>query len=201
MSTRIPLILSLVALAAGLCTAEPVDLIAGLNSGQLWAEFRGAGDRAVTGTIGRTGDAPLDVNIPAGTQFWAQAGGRQGQSTIGGRSFGLRDVKDVQVTLATCCTNLGLREATAADLMIPVACPDVRVARLLSLPGIDQQPHMAVQAAVWAIANDARPTAVRRALRAEPGVGCTAFADEMVGLAASLIRACGLEPGDYRLFR
>ena len=80
MSTRILLVpLALLSLAA-VCHAQTIDLITGLNSGKLYAEFRGAGDRAVTGTIGRTGDTPLDVSIPAGTQVWAQAGGRQGRA-------------------------------------------------------------------------------------------------------------------------
>jgi hypothetical protein len=135
MSTRILFIALPALLVTAVCYAEPIDLIAGLNNGQLWAEFRGAGDRAVTGTIGRTGEGPLEVNIPAGTQFWAQAGGRQGQTTFGNRPIGLQEVKVAQVTLRTCCTNLGLPEATADDRMIPVPCPDVRLARLLSQPG------------------------------------------------------------------
>src|SRR5512138_3735335 len=112
MSTRILVTVLFLLSLAIVGHAQTLDLIAGLNSGQLYGDFRGAGDRAVTGTIGRTGDAPLDVSIPAGTQFWAQAGGRQGQSTFGNRSFGLRDTKEVQVTLATCCTNIGLPEPT-----------------------------------------------------------------------------------------
>jgi len=200
MSTRILLAAALLLLAS-LCLAEPVDLIAGLNSGQLWAEFRGAGDRTVTGTVGRTGDAPLDVSIPAGTQFWAQAGGRQGQSTFGNRQIGLNDVKVAQVSLHTCCTNLGLPEAGPADVMVPVACPDTRLARLLGLPGIEGQPHMAVQAAVWAVANDSRRAEVWRALRQEPAVGSATFANEMVTLGADLMRQAGLTPESFRLFR
>jgi len=200
MSTRIILAATFL-LVATACLAEPIDLIAGLNQGLLVAEFHGAGDRTVTGTIARTGDAPLEVNIPPGTQFWAQAGGRQGQTNVGGRQVGLTDVKAVQVALATACTNIGLPEAGPADVMIPVACPDARVARLLSLPGIEAQPHMAVQAAVWAVANDAPSYEVRWALRREPGVGSPAFASDMIATAANLMVAAGLEPRDFRLFR
>jgi hypothetical protein len=70
MSTRILFIALPALLVTAVCYAEPIDLIAGLNNGQLWAEFRGAGDRAVTGTIGRTGEGPLEVNIPG----WRAAG-------------------------------------------------------------------------------------------------------------------------------
>lgn len=199
MKARFLIVFSLLFVVAA-CVAQPIDLIQGLNSGQLWAEFRGAGDRGVTGTIGRTGDDPLDVNIPAGTQFWAQAGGRQGQTGFGNQRIGLRDVKIAQVTLHTCCTNLGLPEATADDIMIPVAAPDMRLARLMSLPGIEQQPHMAVQAAVWAVANNARGYDVRRMVRREPGVG-SEHVNEVLDLAADLMRQAGLEPTEFRLFR
>jgi len=201
MSTRICVIALAVLSLTAVCSAAPLDLITGLNNGQLWAEFHGAGDRAVTGTIGRTGEAPLEVNIPAGTQFWAQAGGRQGQTTFGNRPVGLQDVRMAQVTLHTCCTNIGLPEPTANDLMIPVPCPDVRLARLLSLPGLEQQPHMAVQTAVWAIANDPRGSEVRRVLRREPGLGSAAFVGEMIATAANLLQRAGLEPQGFRLFR
>jgi hypothetical protein len=125
----------------------------------------------------------------------------QGQTNLGGRQFGLRDVNSVQVALVTCCTNLGLPDAKPSDLMIPVACPDTRLARLLSLPGIEGQPHMAVQAAVWAVANDATGYRIRQALRREPQVGSPAFAAEMVTTAANLMRQAGLEPKSFRLFR
>lgn len=200
MNTRFLIAFSLLFVVAA-CVAEPIDLIQGLNSGQLWAEFRGAGDRAVTGTIGRTGEQPLDVNIPAGTQFWAQGGGRQGQSGFGNRTIGLRDVKVAQVTLHTACTNLGLPEATADDIMIPVAPHDGRLAQLMGLPGIEQQPHMAVQVAVWAITNNARGYDVRRMLRKEPGVGSSEYATQMLTLAADLMRQAGLDPQTFRLFR
>jgi hypothetical protein len=200
MSTRTLLAAALLLLATA-ALAQPLDLIAGLNQGVLVAEFRGAGDRAVTGTIGRTGDAPLDVNIAPGTQFWAQAGGRQGQATFGSVPVDLTHTRLAQVTLHTCCTNLGLPDAKPTDLMIPVACPDPRLARLLSLPGIQSQPHMAVQAAVWAVANDATGYRIRQALRREPQVGSSTFAADMVTAAANLLRQAGLEPTAFRAFR
>jgi hypothetical protein len=201
MSGRLFVFILAALILTAVVTAEPLDLITGLNNGQLWAEFHGAGDRAVSGVIGRTGPAPLEVNIPAGTQFWAQAGGRQGQATFGSRPVDLRDRQVARVTLHTCCTNIGLPEATAADLMLPVACPDVRLARLLGLPGLENHPHMAVQTAVWAIANDPRGSEVRRVVRKEPGVGSAAFASEMIAAASDLLRAAGLDPQGFRLFR
>jgi len=202
MSTRMFLLVSVtLLLLPALGHAAPLNLIAGLNSGQLWAEFRGAGDRAVTGTIGRTVDTPLEVSIPAGTQFWAQAGGRQGQANFGGLPVDLTHSTVAQVTLHTCCTNIGLPEATPDDIMIPVVCPDARLARLLSLPGINNQPHMAVQTAVWVVANDPRSAEVRRVLRKEPGVGSSAFAAEMMSAAAGLLQAAGLDPASFRLYR
>lgn len=196
-----PLIGLMGSLLACPATAASVELIEGLNRGILWAEFRGAGDRAVSGTVGRVNDVPVEVTVTAGTQFWAQAGGRQGQATIGSHQIDLQNVKVAQVALHTCCTNLGLPEAAPADVMIPVACPSAVMARLLSLPGIEQQPHMAVQAAVWVVANDPRPTEVRRVLRHEPQVGSQAFATEMIVAAGELLRQADLQPTRYRLFR
>lgn len=184
----------------------PMDLMDGLNTGALWAEFRGAGDRAVTGTIGRTGDQPLTANIAPGTQFWAQAGGRQGQTTIGAVPVDLSGQRVARITIHTCCTNLGLPEAGDDDVMIPVASPNPSLTRLLSLPGIEAQPHMAVQAAVWAVATDPRGQTIRRALRAElPRTSTQAargeFSSAMVALAQGLVQAAGLDPRQYNLFR
>lgn len=189
-----------ICLSSALWGAQTLDLISGLNSGQLWAEFRGAGDRAVTGVIGRTIDAPLDVTVPAGTMFLAQAGGRQGQTTIGPRTFGLRETKIAQITLHTACTNIHLPAPTPQDIMIPVG-PEPRLARLLSLPGIETQPHAAIQAAVWAIMNNASASRVRQALRREPGIHTAEQMAAILGLAADLLRQGGMEPQQFRLFR
>lgn len=204
------ILLPLVGLLCSVCawpvTNGPLDLIDGLNSGALWGEFQGAGDRAVTATIGRTGDAPVTANIAPGTQFWAQAGGRQGQATIGAVPVDLTGRRVATLTIHTCCTNLGLPPATAADAMIPVASPRSSLASLLSLPDIQSRPHMAVQAAVWALANDPRGMSIKRAIRAElPRTSTHAersqFTSEMVALAEQLVYAAGLNPRDYNLFR
>lgn len=206
MRILIALVGLLCCVAAWPVNAGSVDLIDGLNSGALWAEFHGAGDRAVSGTIGRTGDAPLVANIAPGTQFWAQAGGRQGQTTIGAVPVDLTGRRVATLTINTCCTNIGLPEATAADTMVPVSCPNPQLAALLSLPGIEARPHMAVQAAVWALANDPRGVTIRRALRAElPRTASQTeradFCSQMIALAEDLVRSAGLEPRDYHLFR
>lgn len=206
MRTLIPLVGMLCCAAAWPLNNAPVDLIDGLNTGALWAEFHGAGDRAVTGTIGRTGDQPLTASIAPGTQFWAQAGGRQGQATIGAVPVDLTTRRVATLTLHTCCTNLGLPEATADDLMVPVAAPNPPLAALLSLPAIQSRPHMAVQAAVWALANDSRGMTIKRAIRAElPRTSTQAershYTAQMVALAEELVRAAGLNPRDYNLFK
>ena len=90
--------------------------------------------------------------------------------------------------------------------MIPVACPSPLMAALLSQPGITERPHMAVQAAVWAIANNSRALEVRRALRSEPGAGHNSaernqYAEAMLDVARQLLIAAGLEPTSFRLFR
>ncbi|MEN6402132.1 MAG: hypothetical protein ABFD94_09300 [Armatimonadia bacterium] len=206
MRILIALVGLLCCVAAWPVTVGSVDLIDGLNSGALWAEFHGAGDRAVSGTIGRTSDAPLVANIAPGTQFWAQAGGRQGQATIGSVPVDLTGRRVATITIHTCCTNLGLPEATAADTMVPVASPNPSLAGLLALPGIESRPHMAVQAAVWALANNPRGVTIRRALRGELPRSSTQaergeFCSKMVALAEELVRSAGLEPRDYNLFR
>lgn len=158
----------------------------------------------MSATIGRNGDVPLEVAIAPGTQFWAQAGGRQGQATIGQVPVDLTGRQVARLTLHTCCTNLGLPPATRADLMLPVPCSDGRMAALLGQPGIAGRPHMAVQAAVWALASDPSRRAVRRALLTEAGVPRQErerFAAEMLAAAADLLRQANLAPEAYRLFR
>jgi len=184
----------------------PVELLAALDSGQLSAEFHGAGDRMVTGTISRAEDGPQQAVIAPGTQFWAQLGGRQGQTNLGAVPIDLRDRMVATVSFPTCCTNLLLRAPTPQDIMIPVVCPDARLAALLGKAGITQVPHMAVQAAVWAIANDARAYDVRWVLLHEKAAGAThvqrsQWADAMVAQAGELLRSIGLEPANFRLFR
>ena len=63
--------------------APEVELMAGLQSGQIWAQFWGGGDTGVNGLIGRSADGPSGVVISPGTQFWAQTSGSQGQTSLG----------------------------------------------------------------------------------------------------------------------
>lgn len=185
--------------------ATPVDLIDALNTGQVWAEFHGAGDRNVTGTVSRSDERPLSLQIAPGTQFWAQRGQRQGQTTLGSVPVDLTDVKTIRLTLETCCTNLNLPAATPEDIMLPVRCPDARLARVLSLPEIEAKPRLAVQTAVWAIANNPRRFDLRQALRSYPEAGKTSaersrFTDVTLSLAADLLQAAGLDPSAFRAY-
>ena len=184
---------------------QAVGLLSALDSGQLRAEFHGAGDRMVTGVIARAEDGPQQAVIAPGTQFWAQRGGVQGQTNLGSVPIDLRDRLVAIVSFPTCCTNLLLPAPTPEDVMIPVVCPDSRLAALLGKPAIAQAPHMAVQAAVWAIANDARARDVRWVLLHQKEAGATLaqrsqWADAMVAQAGDLLRSIGLEPASFRLF-
>lgn len=186
--------------------SESVDLLQALNSGKVWAEFHGAGDRAVTGTVERAEDGPTQLHISPGTQFWAQASGRQGQTNLGRIPIDLSQDRVAYLNIRTCCTNLGRPPATPEDVMVPVSCPDPRMATLLGLPGVTDRPHMAVQAAVWAIANNPRRSEVRLAVRTDPTAGTTSeersrFADEALAVAADLLQAAGLVPASFRAFR
>jgi hypothetical protein len=65
---------------------------------------------------------------------------------------------------------------------------------------------MAVQAAVWAIANNPRRSEVRLAVRTDPAAGTTneersRFTDEALSVAADLLQAAGLVPASFRAFR
>ncbi len=177
---------------------KTVTLLAGLESGDLWAEFKGAGDSAVAGVVSRIGTDPLIVQIDGGTQFLAQAGGRQGQNTLGTLSIDLTNVAIAQVTIPTACTNLGLPPATVTDVMTPVVCPDSRLARLACLPAISTTPRPAAQLAVWALTDNPRPRAVSGYLQEMSAAGAS---EVLIRQASDLIVAAGLNPRRFRLFR
>jgi hypothetical protein len=183
-----------------------VDLLDALNAGDVRAEFYGAGDQAVTGYVERSAGGPLSLEISPGTQFWAQAGGIQGQTNLGRVPVDLSDTRIAWLTIRTCCTNIGLPAATPDDVMVPVRCPDQRLAKLLGLPQIGAEPQFGVQVAVWALANNPRRAQVWQVVRshemaAEAPEGRDAFAAASLGAGASLLRRIGLEPATFRMFR
>jgi len=95
---------------------------------------------------------------------------------------------------------------TPDDIMLPVASPDERMVALLSLSGIQARPHDAVQAAAWAVATNPRYYEVRTILDEQGRLGrdsgrSRCYAERMVALGADLVRAAGLEPSQFRLFR
>lgn len=182
-----------------------VDLLEALNTGDVRAEFYGAGDRAVTGYIERTADGPQSLEISPGTQFWAQRGGVQGQTNLGRVPVDLTDTQIAWVTLTTCCTNIGRPAPTPDDVMVPVRCPDERLSRLLGLPQIGAEPHFGVQVAVWALANNPRHGQVWQALwrheaAAAAPEGRAAFVASALQAGARLLERIGLEPTAFRLF-
>lgn len=202
------LVVGLVVLvAAGGATAEPlappVELIEGLQSGQIWAQFWGAGDTGVAGVVGRGEGGPSSVTVAPGTQFWAQASGRQGQTSLGSSRINLGGGSPyAQVWIPTACTNIGRPEPTAEDVMIASACPNEDMARLsrsLALEGIDRP---MVQVAVWAVANDPPARSLRRYLSEQVRLADGALtAGEIMHGAAELLRTSGLDPAAYRMFR
>jgi hypothetical protein len=191
-----------------------VGLLEGLESGAIWAEFRGAGDSAVTGVIGRNTDAPLLVQIPPGTQFQAQAGGgrsgsggsgsRQGMAALGTTNVDLTRVASASVTLPTACTNLGLPEPTASDVMLARACPDDRMASVMTAAGNPQVSRPAVQVAAWAIANDPPLWALQPFLGtivSDQDPEAPAKRQAIVQSAAGLLAEVGVDPAQFRMFR
>jgi len=180
----------------------PVELISGLESGRIWAQFWGAGDTGVSGIVGRGEGGPSGVTIAPGTQFWAQTSGRQGQSSLGSSNVNLSNRSYMQVWVPTACTNIGRPEPTADDVMVPSPCPNEDMARLsrsLVLQGAEQP---MVQVAVWAVANDPPARALRGYLREMVNQSDGALtADDIMQGAADLVLRAGLEPSDYRMFR
>ncbi len=181
-----------------------VDLLAALDRGQIWAQFRGAGPDAVQGMVGRTTYGPSNVSIGPGTQFWGQRGGVQGMTTLGAVNIDLSGQRMARVRIPVACTNIGLRTPTPTDVMVAAPCPDQRMRRLAGVIARRQPPHPAAQLAVWAVANNPPEWQIDRYLREVVGPGQPAVArkrEELVVSAEKLLRAAGLSPIEFRMFR
>lgn len=187
-------------------TASTADLLDALDNNTVAAEFRGTGGAGVEAYLERLPGGPDYVTVSPGTQFWAQRGGLQGQSTLGWVPIRLGPDGVAHVHIPTACTNIDRPAPTADDRLWPEPCPDARMARLCSTLRPDKQPEAAMQLAVWAIANN--PS--RRQLRSheadlvgenvEPANRQAAF-EGLLYRAAALMDDAGLRPQRYRMFR
>lgn len=215
-------------LLAGTAAAQlgGMDLLTAMELGFVRAEFRGNGDSSVVGRIWGMASGPEEVTISPGTQFWAQlggfgagglggrgggygqlGGGRQGMGALGDNRIRLGEGRYAQVTIPTACTNIGLPPPTRRDIMIPVRCPDPRVARVASLYGQPGVHPAAVQVAIWAICNDPPTKPVIRYLqkmarattKAHPETGMTAEA--LLEQAANLLRTADVDPKLFVIFQ
>jgi len=206
--TRVAVAVMGIAILCAQAGAEPVapavELVHGLQTGQVWAQFWGGGDMGVNGLIGRGDDGPGEVIIRPGTQFWAQTGGRQGQTSLGRSSVNLSGQNYRQVWIPTACTNINLRAPTQSDVMVASPCPNEDMERLSRSLVFSDAPRPMVQVAVWAVANDPRPTDMRLkryiTQQARRSRGALTPPDIIDGAAALLLDA-RLSPESYRMFR
>lgn len=196
------LVLTLAATAAA--QNQPLDLMQGLRTGQLWAQFRGAGDRSVSGVVGNNQPFGQRVSIPSGQQFYAQRPGLQGMMGLGSLQFDLGPQEARPVMLAAVCTALNLPSPTPEDIMIPVPCPDARLASVASVLDRRPVPQPVVQLAAWAISNNPPLFAIEGYL-AETVPGTDYFAAlqrrEIVVQAADLLAEAGVAPAAFQMFR
>ncbi len=199
------IVVVLVVLGSGGVWAEqgPVDLLVALESGQVWAQFRGAGPTALQGTVGRSPYGPANLSVTPGTQFQSQRPGVQGMTTFGSLNIDLSQRRIASIRIPAACTNIGLRTPTPADMMIPTACPNRRMARLTRVIARRKPPHPAAQLAVWAVANNPGRWQIEGYLReaANPnGPGAVSKRDKLITTAESLLREAGLRPSTFRMF-
>ncbi len=180
------------------------DLLVSLERGEVWAQFRGAGDAAIEGVVGRSPYGPRSLNISPGTQFWGQRPGIQGMTTLGSVNIDLSQRRLASVRIPAACTNIGLRTPTPADIMVPAACPDRRMARLTQVIASRRPPHPAAQLAVWAVANNPAPWQIHRYLHevvSPEQPDAEAKRQKLLSTAENLLREAGLRSGQFRMFR
>jgi len=189
--------------ALSLSYAEEVDLRQALQRGEVWAQFRGWGQDAVRGTIGRSAYGPQELLIGPGTQFQAQRRGVQGMMTLGQTRVDLRGRAMAQVTIPAVCTNLGWRTPTAADVMVPAKHPNIRLSSVAVAASRRRAAPPVAQLATWAVANNPRRADIERYLN-EVVAGVRAPQLEKSRLlrqAADLLRAAKLKPTEFHMFR
>lgn len=199
------LLLALIlAATAAVAQGPPLDLMQGLRSGQLWAQFRGAGDRSVSGVVGNNQPFGQRVSIPSGQQFYAQRPGLQGMMGLGSLQFDLGPQEARPVMLAAVCTALNLPSPTPEDILIPVPCPDPRLASVARVVDLRPVPQPVAQLAAWAISNNP-PLFALEGYLAETVPGTDYFAAlqrrEVVVQAAVLLADAGVAPAAFQMFR
>jgi len=193
-----------VLVASPLTHAAPVDLLQALADGQVWAQFRGWGQGAIRGTVGRSPSGPQQLSIGPGTQFQAQRQGTQGMMTLGSTSIDLRNRSVAQVVVPAVCTNLGLRTPTAADIFVPARQSNIRLAQVARAIARRHPPHPAAQLAVWAVTDDPLRQDVEPFLRDVTRVKRMRPELEksrLLQIASELLRAARLNPRQFHMFR
>lgn len=187
--------------------AETADLLTALHEGSIWAEFHGTGELGVDATIGRNTGGPNFVAIPPGTQFWAQASGRQGQTTLGWVPIDLSRNAVASLRIPTACTNINRRAPTPDDQLFPEPCPDDRMARLCGVGDPARDDLNAIQLAVWAVANNPSLRTIGRheddlvpAEVTEPELRRREL-QKLLDTAAALLEKADLRPTSFRMFR
>ncbi len=187
--------------------AATADLLDALDEGTVWGEFYGTGELGVDATIGRNPGGPKFVSIAPGTQFWAQRGGRQGQSTLGWVPIDLSKNTVVHLRIPTACTNISRRAPTPEDEMFPEPCADDRMARLCTVVLPEHDEISVVQLAVWAIANNPSRRTLQRHERymvdeqITQAAARTAAFEKLLSSAAKLLERADLKPAKFRMFR
>ena len=201
---RVCAMVVIVLTALSLSYAEEVDLLQALQRGDVWAQFRGWGQGAVRGTIGRSAYGPQQLSIGPGTQFQAQRRGVQGMMTLGQTRVDLRGQSLAQVTIPAVCMNLGWRTPTAADVMVLARRPNTRLASVAAAASRRRAAPPVAQLATWAVANNPPRAGIERYLN-EVVAGVQAppqlEKSRLLRQAADLLRAAKLKPGEFRMFQ
>lgn len=134
---------------------------------------------------------------------FGQRGGRQGMFGYRSTSARLSLASATTLLIPTLCMDYNKPAPTRRDLMVIMPPPE-RYAALAAVLDETHPPQPAAQLAMWAVANDAPPTAASRYLvEIIPG-SSEAIAGqrkEIIAIAADILRAAGLEPERFRLFR
>jgi len=194
-------------LSATMAMAAPVGLLEALGRGLVTAEFRGAGDSGVTGTLVRQTPEPLQVVVSPGTVFRVQfGGGYQDISSFGTTPIDMSAYRVAHVFIPGGCANFGLRAPGPSELMLPAPPPNQRMVRLAQAIAKEEPGHPAAQIALWAVANNVPKWATRRyvartMLSRTSKASIDARAAQLLSQAEGLVKKAGLEPKKFRAFR
>lgn len=191
--------------AAAEIAPAPMELLDALATGKVDAVFYGNGDESVRGRIRRTPFGPESLYVAPGTQFWAQAEGRQGMTTLGWVPIDLTRNAIRYVEIPTACTNFDLPAPTQYDRMTPVCCPEPRMAALSEHIGRAHPERPVAQIAVWAVANNPEWSDIAGLVEADVMADTpekrAQVAETYRRRAADLMRAAGIDPERHRVFR